>query len=135
MTNMTTEVSWCPSGVMLPHSQMAPVGTLLEDGIVTKNAHIMTPDSAAWTHYFYCNSRNYRTDDAEYFVAITAGLAVVFGSEDKPMIEAQQARIGRSDLLDCAPALLPIDNASTRARRICRRLAQAEQDAASLVPP
>ena len=44
----------------------------------------------------------------------------------KPIIEAQQQRIGDADLLDLKPALLSIDNGSTRARRIFRKLLAAE---------
>jgi hypothetical protein len=43
------------------------------------------------------------------------------------MIEAQQSRIGDADLLDSRPALLPMDVAAVRARRIYRRLVEAEQ--------
>jgi len=135
MTDMTTEVLWHPSGVMSLYGGVAPVGAPPQSGIETWNAHIMTPETRTSTHYFYCNSRNYRTDDAEYNAAITAGLAVAFGTEDKPMIEAQQARIGSSDLLDCGPALMSIDNASTRARRIYQRLVKAEQQSASTSSP
>ncbi len=42
------------------------------------------------------------------------------------MIEDQQRRIGAIDLLDARPALLPIDIAAVRARRIYRRLVDAE---------
>lgn len=124
--DMTTEVLWHPSGVMLLNSDLVPADAP-EARIDTWNAHIMTPDTATSTHYFYCNARSYRTDDADYNAAITAGLAIAFGGEDKPMIEAQQRRIGDADLLDCGPALLSIDNASTRARRVYRRLVEAEQ--------
>ena len=136
LTNMTTEVLWYPSGVMYLGSMLEPVDAA-ELRIETWNAHIMTPETATSTHYFYCNSRNYRTDDAEYNAAITAGLAIAFGGEDKPMIEAQQKRIGTADLLDCSPALLPIDKASTRARRIYRRLVEGERAAngVSSAPP
>lgn len=129
--NMITEVLWHPSGVMLLDSRMAPIDIALEEGLITRNAHIMTPETATSTHYFYCNSRNYKMDDAAYNAAMTAGLAVAFGCEDKPMIEAQQLRIGTADLLDCQPALLAIDNASTRARRIFKRLIETEKAAIS----
>lgn len=130
-TDMTTEVLWHPSGVMYLGSDLVPAGAP-DRRIETWNAHIMTPETAVSTHYLYCNSRNYRTDDVEYNAAITAGLAIAFGGEDKPMIEAQQAQIGSADLLDCSPALLSIDNASTRARRVYRRLVEAEQAVAAL---
>lgn len=127
MADMTTDVLWHPSGVMLLNFCLAPAGEPLENGVVTANAHIMTPETATSTHYFYCNSRNYRTEDADYNAAIAANLGVAFQTEDKPMIEAQQSRIGAVDLLDSRPALLPIDIAAVRARRIYRRLVEAEQ--------
>jgi vanillate O-demethylase monooxygenase subunit len=129
LTDMTTEVLWHPSGVMLLRGGATPAGTPPENGIDTWNAHIMTPESAMTTHYFYCNSRNYRTDDAGYNAAVAAGLRVAFETEDKPMIEAQQSRMNGVDLLDSRPALLPIDIAAVRARRIYRRLVEAEQAA------
>ncbi|KKW91562.1 aromatic ring-hydroxylating dioxygenase subunit alpha [Sphingobium chungbukense] len=129
MVDMTTEVLWHPSGVMLLDGILTSANGMAGVEIVTRNAHVMTPETATTTHYFYCNSRNYRTDDAEYNQGIAAGLAMAFGGEDKPMIEAQQARIGKADLLECGPALISIDNASTRARRIYRRLVEAEKKA------
>ncbi|MFZ2983113.1 MAG: aromatic ring-hydroxylating dioxygenase subunit alpha [Sphingobium sp.] len=134
MVNMTTEVLWYPSGVMLLDSILTSADGSNGIEINTWNAHVMTPESATTTHYFYCNSRNYRTDDTDYNNAIMAGLAMAFGGEDKPMIEAQQARIGVEDLMDCRPALLSIDNASTRARRLYRRLVEAEKGVASSAP-
>jgi len=129
MTDMTTEVLWHPSGVMTLYGDAMPVGYPPERGVRTWNVHIMTPQSRYSTHYLYCNARDYRTEDAHYNAAISAGLAKAFAEEDKPMIEAQQSRIGHNDLFDCQPTLLTIDNASIRARRIYRRLVEAEQAA------
>lgn len=128
LVNMTTDVSWHPSGVMILNSSISPAGEPLECAITSANAHIMTPETASSTHYFYCNSRSYRTDDADYNSAFAANLGVAFQTEDKPMIEDQQRRIGDVDLLDCRPALLPIDIAAVRARRIYRRLLDAERE-------
>jgi vanillate O-demethylase monooxygenase subunit len=126
--NMTTDVAWHPSGVMLLNSSISPAGEPLECAITSANAHIMTPETATSTHYFYCNSRSYRTDDADYNSAFAANLGVAFQTEDKPMIEDQQRRIGEVDLLESRPALLPIDIAAVRARRIYRRLVDAERE-------
>lgn len=125
-TDMWTEVLWHPDGVMLLRVGATAVGKPQEDGIDTMNAHIMTPETETTTHYFYCNSRNYRTDDPEYNAGMAAGLRVAFETEDKPMIEAQQRALGETDLFERKPALLGIDNGSTRARRIYRRLVEAE---------
>jgi vanillate O-demethylase monooxygenase subunit len=119
---MWTEVEWFPCGVMLLHTGAAPVGHRPEQGFDTMNAHIMTPESSMTTHYFYCNSRNYLVDDAEYNARMAVGLRYAFECEDKPMIEAQQQRIGEIDLFEQHPALLAVDVASTKARRMFERL-------------
>jgi vanillate O-demethylase monooxygenase subunit len=125
--DMWTEVLWHPCGVMLLHTGATEAGTPPDEGIDTWNAHIMTPETERTTHYFYVNTRNYRVDDAEFNAGMAAGLQQAFEIEDKPMIEAQQQRLGDRDLFDLAPRLLPIDNGSTRARRIYARLLAAEQ--------
>src|SRR5258708_24635917 len=124
--DMWTEVEWFPSGVMLLRSSAVPSGQPRESGIDSYNAHVMTPESASRTHYFYCNSRNYFVDDEEYNRVFAAALRSAFELEDKPMIEAQQARIGTADLLDRQPMLMSIDHASTRARRAWTRMLNAE---------
>lgn len=78
----------------------------------------MTPERSDKTHYFYCNSRNFRTDDEDYNRLRATALRRAFELEDKPMIEAQQRSIGNEDLLKLRPALLPVDVGSVRARRL-----------------
>lgn len=102
---------------MLLRAGAVPTGKPREMGIDTLNAHIMTPESAGRTHYFYCNSRNYLMDDPEFNRQFAKALTAAFELEDKPMIEAQQLRVGDVDLMDQRPALLGIDTASVRARR------------------
>ena len=94
--DMWTEVEWFPNGVMILHAGATPTGQPREEGIDTWNAHIMTPESESRTHYFYCNSRNYMTDDAHFNRVFATGLRAAFEHEDKPMIEAQQRQIGRA---------------------------------------
>jgi vanillate O-demethylase monooxygenase subunit len=54
------------------------------------------------------------------------GLRWAFEHQDRPMIEAQQNRVGAADLMDLGPALMAIDAAPVRARRILGRLIAAE---------
>lgn len=124
-----TEVLWHPCGAMTLHTGAAPTGTSPEEGVDTWNAHIMTPETDVTTHYFYVNTRNFLTDDAEFNASMAAGLKIAFETEDKPMIEAQQQRLGDRELFDLSPKLMPIDNGSTRARRIYDRLLAAERSA------
>jgi phenylpropionate dioxygenase-like ring-hydroxylating dioxygenase large terminal subunit len=132
--DMWTEVEWFPNGVMILHTGATPAGKPREEGIDTWNAHIMTPEGVARTHYFYCNSRNYRVDDANFNKLFATGLRAAFEHEDKPMIEAQQRRIGNVDFLDQHPALLAIDSASMKVRRILSQMIKAESVAAASEP-
>jgi phenylpropionate dioxygenase-like ring-hydroxylating dioxygenase large terminal subunit len=132
LTDMWTSVLWHPCGVMTLRFGATPAGRPREDGIDTWSAHIVTPESARSTHYFYFNTREFRVDDAEYNAHFAAGLRKAFTTEDKPMIEAQQRRLGDADLFDRKPVLLATDAASTRARRVYARLLDAERADAPL---
>jgi vanillate O-demethylase monooxygenase subunit len=131
--DMWTEVEWFPNGVMILHTGATPAGKPREEGIDTWNAHIMTPEGDARTHYFYCNSRNYKMDDADFNQVFATGLRAAFEHEDKPMIEAQQRRVGTVDLLEQHPALLGIDVASVRVRRILSQMIRAETSTAASI--
>jgi vanillate O-demethylase monooxygenase subunit len=135
--DMWTEVEWFPNGVMILHAGATPTGRPREDGIDTWNAHIMTPECVDRTHYFYCNSRNYHMNDAEFNRLFAAGLRAAFANEDKPMIEAQQQRVGNVDLLEQRPSLMSIDIGSVTVRRRYAQLLQTEraQRAAQPVSP
>lgn len=127
LTDMWTSVLWHPNGVMTLRFGATPAGRPRSEGIDTWSAHIVTPETERSTHYFYFNTREYRVDDAEYNAHFAAGLNQVFTTEDKPMIEAQQRRLGDADLFDRKPVLLGTDEASTRARRSYQQLLAAEQ--------
>ena len=129
LTDMWTSVLWHPCGVMTLRFGATPAGRPREEGIDTWSAHIVTPETTRSSHYFYFNTREFRVDDADYNQQFAAGLRHAFTTEDKPMIEAQQRRLGDADLFDRSPVLLASDAASTRARRVYARLLAAEQDA------
>lgn len=83
-----------------------------------RGCHIMTPETAHSTHYFWANGRNYRRDDAALTQAIQAGLEAAFENEDKPMIAAQHAMMGAADFWSLKPVLLAGDAGGVRARRV-----------------
>jgi phenylpropionate dioxygenase-like ring-hydroxylating dioxygenase large terminal subunit len=126
IADMWTEVLWHPCGVMTLRAGATEAGRSPAEGIDTWNAHIMTPETERTTHYFYVNSRNYKVDDGVYNTALAEGLRHAFEREDKPMIEAQQQRLGERELFDLQPRLMGIDAGSSRARHIYDRLLAAE---------
>ena len=57
------------------------------------------------------------------------GTQSAFENEDEPMIRAVRSRMTSNDLFAHKPALLPIDEAAVRARRIlAKKLAGESQD-------
>jgi vanillate O-demethylase monooxygenase subunit len=87
----------------------------------------MTPESAITTHYFYCSTRPYRTDDAQFTTVLRGALEHAFANEDKPMLEKQQARMGEHEFWSLSPVLLPVDAAAVRARRKLKQLIEMEK--------
>jgi vanillate O-demethylase monooxygenase subunit len=126
LTDVWLSVLWHPSGAMILRSGMSLPGQKREDGLDTWNSHIMTPETANSTHYFHSSTRNYRVEDEAYNLAMYQGLRWAFENQDRPMIEGQQKRIGDADILALSPALMAIDAAPVRARRMLERLIAAE---------
>jgi vanillate O-demethylase monooxygenase subunit len=126
MCDTWLSVLWRPSGAMTLRSGITLPGQPQAAGKDSINGHIMTPETARSTHYFHSSTRDFRADDAGYNQQMYHGLRWAFEHQDRPMIEAQQRRIGSADLLDLGPALMPIDIAPVRARRIYDRLLAEE---------
>jgi len=78
--------------------------------------HIATPETAERTHYWYWSTRNFAISP-EANAAIGPIIEHAFSQQDKPMLEAQQRRIGSSDFWSLRPVLLPCDAAAARVRR------------------
>ncbi len=112
------DVIWTPPGIMYLEAGGGPPGTPRTAAINTFNAHIMMPEGPATTHYFYCNMRNFRIDDADFHEHVSKTLRCAFETEDKPMLEAQQLRIGERDLDQLKPLLLGSDAGPVAARRM-----------------
>jgi len=116
-----TEVVWRAPAVMTLGVAAVPAGqprTWQDEGYTLHN---MVPETATSTHYFYCSTRRFRVDDEGFSQFLRGALEQAFVQEDKPMLERQQARIGDTDFWSLEPALLRIDAASTRARRLLAR--------------
>jgi phenylpropionate dioxygenase-like ring-hydroxylating dioxygenase large terminal subunit len=126
-----SNVSWhAPSNVIHPvgcRRVGKPEG--VDGGVSSRSAHMFTPETEFTSHYFYSNSRNYGVDSPETDARVRKILEKVFGSEDRPMIEAQQKMIGAADLMDLGPILLPTDKASALVRRRIAELIARERQA------
>jgi phenylpropionate dioxygenase-like ring-hydroxylating dioxygenase large terminal subunit len=129
-TDQWTEVAWtapsttrlCAGATLQGEGRAAGVGTM--------NLHLATPESATTVHYWYWSTRDFAVS-AEANAFITPLIEGVFRNEDKPMLEAQQRRVGAADLLALNPVLLPADAGSVRMRRKLQSLLSAEQQASA----
>ena len=119
-----TEVVWrVPSLMKLSTSVEVPG----QENLDTVNLHIMTPETETTTHYFYANTRNFLQDDADFNSMLDKFVAGIFGTEDKPMVEAQQRALGVNELIYLDPVMLPVDAGPIRVRRKLEALISREQ--------
>ena len=111
------EVEWSAPAIMTLASGAAKTGEPRESGGSSLNVHIMTPETATSTHYFYAATRNYAREDGEMNARIAAMRDQIFATEDEPMIALQQDRIGDVDFWDLKPVLMRTDEGAVRVRR------------------
>jgi phenylpropionate dioxygenase-like ring-hydroxylating dioxygenase large terminal subunit len=121
------EVEWSAPAVMKLGTAVVPANQprAWQDEIYA--LHNMTPETARSTHYFMCATRRERVDDVHYSEMLKGALAHAFLGEDKPMVEAQQARMGDADLWSLNPVLMRVDAAAVQVRRELDKMIAAEQ--------
>jgi len=127
--DVRVEVQWFPAGVMVLAAGANPAGEKRDPGQDSLTLHSITPESDASSHYFYCSTRPFMTDDLALSATIKATLEKAFVAEDKPMLEKQQAQIGVADFWSLKPLLLPIDTGAVQVRRALEKRIEAEKRA------
>ncbi len=97
-----------------------------EQPVVAHQAHILTPETATSTHYFWASTRGQPPSEAGD--GFLRGLfTAAFDDEDKPIIEAAYGNLDGADFWAMQPAFLGIDQGGTRARRKLEQLIKQEQ--------
>jgi vanillate O-demethylase monooxygenase subunit len=124
-TDQWTEVTWIAPGNMLLQVGATLQGESRENGVDTLNLHLATPETASTTHYWYWSTRNFAINP-EANAQIRPMVEYAFSQQDKPMLEAQQRRIGDAEFWSLKPVLLAGDAAAVRARRKLAALMEAE---------
>jgi len=110
-----------------------PAGTDRARAYVQHVLHLLTPETAGSTHYFWSNMRNFRLDDAGLTDRIRDAVAATF-DEDKAIIELQQRRLGALNITPPKVAIR-LDEAPMRARRLLEQCLQREAQDPRAVPP
>ncbi len=124
-------VEWMPPALLVINSGAVPAGQPPQPTDRIYALHSLTPETATTTHYFYCVTRAFKTDDVQITALMKQGAEAAFLGEDKPMIEAQFSRMGTPDLFAMKPMLLSVDAGAGRSRRKLDRLILAESESAT----
>ena len=120
------EVAWQAPAVMFLTTAVVPQGQPRQPADEIRVLHNMTPETARTTHYFACGTRAFRVEDAELTKRSQTAVRHAFMNEDKPMLEAQQRRMGEADFWSLRPVILPGDAAAIRVRRELAKLIETE---------
>ena len=120
------EVRWSPPGHMRQRLLFGPTGRLADQGTDSWTAHVMTPETASSTHYFFCHTSDSLSANPALAPRIKEVLLSAFRDEDAPMLEAQQSRLRDAEFASLSPALLSIDKGATAARRLLEQRLAAE---------
>ncbi|MBB5708697.1 aromatic ring-hydroxylating dioxygenase subunit alpha [Sphingopyxis panaciterrulae] len=124
-------VEWSAPAVMTLSGANVPAGEARDgphNNMNTMNVHIMTPETSRTTHYFFASTRDFAVDDAAFNARFAETRNNIFSTEDEPMIQAQQQRMGDADFWDLQPQLLRIDEPSVRVRRKLAQMIKAEAE-------
>ena len=119
------EIRWHAPASMYLQIGACPHGADRTGGVIAHQAHILTPETATTTHYFWATSRTAPPSEAGD-ARLHAMMSEAFTCEDKPIIEAAYANLDGADFWGMKPVFLGIDSGGTRARRKLQELIALE---------
>jgi len=113
---------WDAPGVLLVETAYWEHGKSIEEGIELPSAHLLTPETEFTTHYFWGSGRTFDIHNEAMSDGTATLMRTVFETQDGPMVEAQQRKMGiTTDFLKHRPIILRADAAGLMARRIMDR--------------
>jgi phenylpropionate dioxygenase-like ring-hydroxylating dioxygenase large terminal subunit len=121
-TDPWLEMRWQAPATMLLEIGATPAGGDRKHGVIVYQAHILTPETADRTHYFWATTRSGGPVTDEGDAMLRALMSQAFVEEDKPIIEAAFSNLDGEDFWAARPVFLGIDAAGTRARRLLQTM-------------
>ena len=106
---------------------MTGVDEPVESGSITRNAHLITPETETSCHYFWVSTRNRLVDNEAIDAGIKKIVNYAFLAEDEPMMISCQDYMAGRDFFDLDPLYLETDAAAARARRLLADAIATEQ--------
>lgn len=123
------EGGWNAPSLVRNNTGVTLHGRSREEGVETKNAHLLTPETKATTHYFWAIARGFDLDNEVLDEQIRQGTEYAFIHEDEVMLHAVQEGLGDQEFWALKPALLQADAGAVELRRVLDRMIAAEQAA------
>jgi hypothetical protein len=114
-----------PSSLMLEIG-WGVTGRSRTEGLITYATHILTPETATSTHYFFGTSRAYDIGNTTATERQRTWQHHAFRNEDEPMLAACQEMMGDAEFWSPQPILLASDSGAIRARKVLATLIEAE---------
>lgn len=127
-----SDIEWVFPGILRQRLAMTEVNADPDAGYVTRNAHLITPETEHSTHYFWIHTRNRMIDDMGADERARTILTNAFVNEDEPMIRACQDYMDGVEFFSLQPLYLETDYAGTRCRRILQKRIAAEAGGAKV---
>jgi vanillate O-demethylase monooxygenase subunit len=121
-TDHWLDMRWQAPATMLLEIGATPAGRPRADGVIVHQAHILTPETADTSHYFWATTRAGGPVSEEGDAMLRALMSQAFAEEDKAIIEAAFANLDGEDFWAARPVFLGVDAAGTRARRLLQTM-------------
>jgi vanillate O-demethylase monooxygenase subunit len=126
ITDHWLDMRWQAPASMLLEIGATPPGAKREEGVIVRQAHVLTPETEKTSHYFWATTRTTATSTPEGDAMLRGLMTQAFDVEDKPMIEAAYHNLNGEDFWERKPVFLGVDAGGARARRLIQRLKAAE---------
>lgn len=121
------EAGWHAPSCVRNNTGVGVHGRPREEGIETKNAHLLTPETDSSTHYFWTIARNFDIENQALDDNIRQGTEYAFVHEDEVILEAVQEAMGDREFWSMRPALIQADAPAVELRRALDRMIADEQ--------
>jgi vanillate O-demethylase monooxygenase subunit len=134
-TDHWLDMRWNAPASMLLEIGATPAGRPRAEGVIVRQAHILTPETDGSAHYFWATTRSSGEAGGPGDAIVRELMTQAFGEEDKPIIEAAFANLDGAGFWESQPVFIGIDAGGTRARRLLASMIERERRAATAPRP
>jgi phenylpropionate dioxygenase-like ring-hydroxylating dioxygenase large terminal subunit len=120
--DMRFNMRWDPPSCLLLEIGATPPGRPHSDGVTAWASHLLTPETATRTHYFWTFARDSKLTEEDLSKHLQSGISQAFIVEDAPIIEWRQRYATESGHNSAPRRLLPGDRGGISARAVTERL-------------